>query len=170
MERLFEPFLRGDVRDSRQGLGLGLHIASQIARAHGGRIDVTSTSDETRFVFSMPAEIRGMAGRPVDALDIDGILAHAKHPGPKLQKRTMKGRPKNFANAAASAGSRAGREVDGWVHFDPRILDASSATTPCSFVAAAQTPSRYGKVAEGPRPADARRSKAEVRREISSAP
>jgi sigma-B regulation protein RsbU (phosphoserine phosphatase) len=54
MERLFEPFFRGDVRDSRQGLGLGLHIASQIARAHGGRIDVTSTPDETRFVFSMP--------------------------------------------------------------------------------------------------------------------
>ena len=54
MEKLFEPFFRGDVRDSRQGLGLGLHIASQIARAHGGRIDVTSTTDETRFVFNMP--------------------------------------------------------------------------------------------------------------------
>ena len=54
MEKLFEPFFRGDVRDSRQGLGLGLHIASQIAKAHGGRIDVTSTQDETRFVFAMP--------------------------------------------------------------------------------------------------------------------
>jgi sigma-B regulation protein RsbU (phosphoserine phosphatase) len=54
MEKLFEPFFRGDVRSSRQGLGLGLHIASQIAQAHGGRIDVTSTSDETRFVFAMP--------------------------------------------------------------------------------------------------------------------
>lgn len=54
MERLFEPFFRGDVRDSRQGLGLGLHIASQIAQAHGGRIDVTSTAEETRFTFAMP--------------------------------------------------------------------------------------------------------------------
>ena len=54
MQRLFEPFFRGDVRDSRQGLGLGLHIASQIAQAHGGRIEVTSTPDETRFVFRMP--------------------------------------------------------------------------------------------------------------------
>ena len=54
MGKLFEPFFRGDVRDSRQGLGLGLHIASQIAQAHGGRIDVTSTPDETRFVFTMP--------------------------------------------------------------------------------------------------------------------
>jgi phosphoserine phosphatase RsbU/P len=54
MEKLFEPFFRGDVRDNRQGLGLGLHIASQIAQAHGGRIAVTSTPEETRFVFTMP--------------------------------------------------------------------------------------------------------------------
>jgi sigma-B regulation protein RsbU (phosphoserine phosphatase) len=54
MEKLFEPFFRGDVRSSRQGLGLGLHIASQIAQAHGGRIDVTSGPQETRFVFTMP--------------------------------------------------------------------------------------------------------------------
>ena len=54
LEKLFEPFFRGDVRASRQGLGLGLHIASQIAQAHGGRIDVSSTPHETRFVFTMP--------------------------------------------------------------------------------------------------------------------
>ena len=54
MEKLFEPFFRGDIRASRQGLGLGLHIASQIAQAHGGRIDVTSEPGETRFVFRMP--------------------------------------------------------------------------------------------------------------------
>jgi phosphoserine phosphatase RsbU/P len=54
MDKLFEPFFRGDVRDSRQGLGLGLHIASQIAQAHDGRIDVTSTPQETRFVLTMP--------------------------------------------------------------------------------------------------------------------
>jgi sigma-B regulation protein RsbU (phosphoserine phosphatase) len=54
MQKLFEPFFRGEVRSSRNGLGLGLHIASQIAQAHGGRIDVTSTPDETRFVFTMP--------------------------------------------------------------------------------------------------------------------
>jgi sigma-B regulation protein RsbU (phosphoserine phosphatase) len=54
MQRLFEPFFRGDVRASRQGLGLGLHIASQIAQAHGGRIDVTSTLEETRFTLRMP--------------------------------------------------------------------------------------------------------------------
>ena len=56
MGKLFEPFFRADIRSSRQGLGLGLHIASQIAQAHGGRIDVTSTPDETRFVFRMPLQ------------------------------------------------------------------------------------------------------------------
>jgi phosphoserine phosphatase RsbU/P len=54
MQRLFEPFFRGEVRNSRNGLGLGLHIASQIAQAHGGRIEVTSTEGETRFLFTMP--------------------------------------------------------------------------------------------------------------------
>src|ERR1700733_7612441 len=54
MERLFEPFFRGEVRASRQGLGLGLHIASQIAKAHEGVLTVTSTPEETRFSFVMP--------------------------------------------------------------------------------------------------------------------
>ena len=54
LERLFQPFARGDVRPNHQGLGLGLYIASQIARAHGGTLDVTSTPAETRFTFRMP--------------------------------------------------------------------------------------------------------------------
>jgi phosphoserine phosphatase RsbU/P len=54
MEKLFEPFFRGQVRASRQGLGLGLHIASQIAKAHAGVLTVTSTPEETRFTFVMP--------------------------------------------------------------------------------------------------------------------
>jgi sigma-B regulation protein RsbU (phosphoserine phosphatase) len=53
-ERLFQPFYRGQVRPSLQGLGLGLYIANQIAGAHGGRIEVTSDDAETRFTFSMP--------------------------------------------------------------------------------------------------------------------
>jgi sigma-B regulation protein RsbU (phosphoserine phosphatase) len=54
MEHLFLPFHRGTVRPSQQGLGLGLYIASQIALAHSGRIDVVSNGQETRFTFSMP--------------------------------------------------------------------------------------------------------------------
>jgi signal transduction histidine kinase len=54
LERLFQPFYRGAARPSRQGLGLGLYIAHEIARAHGGTLKVTSTSDETRFTFRMP--------------------------------------------------------------------------------------------------------------------
>ena len=54
MEHLFQPFFRGAIRPSRNGLGLGLYIAAEIARAHDGTIDVTSTELETRFTFTMP--------------------------------------------------------------------------------------------------------------------
>jgi len=54
MAQLFQPFYRGNVRHSLQGLGLGLYIASEIARAHGGTLDVNSSADETRFTFRMP--------------------------------------------------------------------------------------------------------------------
>jgi signal transduction histidine kinase len=53
MESLFEPYTRGE-RPSQQGLGLGLYIASQIAKAHGGSLSATSNPHETRFVFEMP--------------------------------------------------------------------------------------------------------------------
>ena len=54
MERLFQPFFRGEVSASRHGLGLGLHIASEIAKAHGGSLVVDSSAKETRFIFRMP--------------------------------------------------------------------------------------------------------------------
>jgi signal transduction histidine kinase len=54
MERLFQPFHRGEDQTRQKGLGLGLYIASEIARAHGGALSVDSSAGETRFVFRMP--------------------------------------------------------------------------------------------------------------------
>ncbi len=54
-QQLFQPFFRGKGRSSNQGLGLGLYIASEIARAHGGKIDVASSKEETRFTLHIPA-------------------------------------------------------------------------------------------------------------------
>jgi sigma-B regulation protein RsbU (phosphoserine phosphatase) len=53
MERLFEPFFRGEVRRSQQGLGLGLFIASEIAKAHNGTLTVDSSANVTKFTFRM---------------------------------------------------------------------------------------------------------------------
>ena len=59
LERLFQPFSRGAVRPNREGLGLGLYIASEIARAHGGTLAVESTVVETIFTLRMPrADVR----------------------------------------------------------------------------------------------------------------
>ena len=52
--RLFEPFVRGEDSTDREGLGLGLHIASEIAKAHGGTITATSNDERTRFTARLP--------------------------------------------------------------------------------------------------------------------
>ena len=54
---LFLPFSRGGGtgKASLQGLGLGLYIASEIARAHDGRLDVESGGEETTFTLTLPA-------------------------------------------------------------------------------------------------------------------
>ncbi len=51
---LFEPFARSAARDTQQGLGLGLFIAREIARAHGGDLTMRSDADGTVFTFRMP--------------------------------------------------------------------------------------------------------------------
>ncbi|MEM5581443.1 GAF domain-containing sensor histidine kinase [Roseibium sp. AS2] len=52
--RLFKPFQRGE--DTKgEGLGLGLYIASSIAAAHGGRLDVACENGLTTFAFTLPA-------------------------------------------------------------------------------------------------------------------
>lgn len=53
-EKLFQPFFRGGMRRTRQGLGLGLFIVSEIAKAHDGSIEVISSDGITSFIFSMP--------------------------------------------------------------------------------------------------------------------
>jgi len=53
-EKLFQPFVRGVAGDNRNGLGLGLFIVSEIAKAHGGTMAVSSSDDETCFTFTMP--------------------------------------------------------------------------------------------------------------------
>lgn len=66
MAKLFQPFLRGEVRAGQQGLGLGLHIATEIAKAHGDTIAVYSSAVETQFTFRMPLNRPPTAIEPED--------------------------------------------------------------------------------------------------------
>jgi len=53
--RIFDRFYRADPSRSRQGFGLGLSIAAQIARASGGSIGVESESGKgSRFIVDLP--------------------------------------------------------------------------------------------------------------------
>ena len=49
---MFEPFMK-EQPSGQNGLGLGLFICSEIARAHGAELSFTSTEKETCFIFNM---------------------------------------------------------------------------------------------------------------------
>lgn len=53
---LFQPFRRGDRKhDPDRSIGLGLYIVGEVARAHGGRVEVRSTAAEgTTFTMRLP--------------------------------------------------------------------------------------------------------------------
>jgi signal transduction histidine kinase len=62
LPHLFEPFFRG--RRAREGQirgsGLGLSLVQQIAREHGGRVEVSSTPGEgSRFSLVLPEALTG---------------------------------------------------------------------------------------------------------------
>ena len=55
LDHIFDRFYRADKSRAIPGAGLGLSMASDIARAHGGRIDVCSTpSQGTQMTISLP--------------------------------------------------------------------------------------------------------------------
>jgi len=54
MARIFQPYYRVAADGNRRGLGIGLYIASEIARAHSGSLSVASDGAETRFVLKVP--------------------------------------------------------------------------------------------------------------------
>ena len=54
IEHLFKPFFRAPDRSNQHGLGLGLYITCEIAKAHGGTLDVRSDAGETCFMLRIP--------------------------------------------------------------------------------------------------------------------
>jgi len=56
LKRIFEPLQRGSSNAAANdaGFGLGLYIACEIAKAHGGELTVTSDEHQTEFVARLP--------------------------------------------------------------------------------------------------------------------
>lgn len=55
LDAIFSPFSREKSERPRPGLGLGIYIASEIARSHGGTLEVESSAAAgTLFTFKMP--------------------------------------------------------------------------------------------------------------------
>jgi len=55
-ESLFQPMVRGTQAQFDRSIGLGLYIVAEIARAHGGSVDVSSSEQYgTKFTVRLPA-------------------------------------------------------------------------------------------------------------------
>jgi signal transduction histidine kinase len=52
--QLFEPLKRGTANERRPGMGLGLYIVREIAKAHGGTVEARSDDRETIFTVRLP--------------------------------------------------------------------------------------------------------------------
>nr|WP_186329703.1 GAF domain-containing sensor histidine kinase [Variovorax boronicumulans] len=57
---VFGAFTQGERRQSKHGLGLGLFICEQVAKAHGGSVTVTSSAEQGT-VFTAKLPLRGPA-------------------------------------------------------------------------------------------------------------
>ena len=57
LDKICEPFWRQSSTGNREGLGLGLYICSEIVRAHGGTLSVTSSQESgTSFTARLPLD------------------------------------------------------------------------------------------------------------------
>jgi signal transduction histidine kinase len=77
LPKIFDPLIRGSSAEhpkkNRPGsIGMGLYIAREVAKSHGGRIDVTSTvEDGTTFTIRVPYQSAPRVGQPI--LDVEHI-------------------------------------------------------------------------------------------------
>jgi signal transduction histidine kinase len=65
LPRLFDPYRRGETTShADKGLGLGLFVVDQVARAHGGAVVVASTAEAgTTFTVTLPRADQGASTR-----------------------------------------------------------------------------------------------------------
>jgi signal transduction histidine kinase len=64
---LFKPYWRAAAKSPHQGLGLGLFIAGEIARAHGGAMTVSSGAELTTFQLTLDGAAQAAAAAGAEA-------------------------------------------------------------------------------------------------------
>ncbi len=69
MERVFEPFVRMENSRNREtgGIGLGLSIARDVVRRHGGDIVLTNTGSGLRATITLPPAEMPIESQPTPA-------------------------------------------------------------------------------------------------------
>lgn len=57
--KLFQKYFRGRGAQNEPGAGLGLYLTERIAKLHGGSVTVSSNSEGSRFVLTIPSKPSG---------------------------------------------------------------------------------------------------------------
>ena len=79
LDKICEPFWRHNSTGNREGLGLGLYICSQIVRAHGGTLSVTSSQERgTSFTARLPLDADHLHQDPARIAPISGPMMGTK--------------------------------------------------------------------------------------------
>lgn len=71
LPKIFDPLIRGSSADHATSnrpvsIGMGLYIAREVAKSHGGIINVVSTSETgTSFAMRLPRESASWVGQPI---------------------------------------------------------------------------------------------------------
>lgn len=128
--QLFEPFFRATSSAEKQGLGLGLFISCEIARSHGGKIEVQSDDQQTEFKFRMPLWPSRQRANRGDELTEPRNLAKPSYPVSQSYSSSRKEPTQGSANMRLEnglVGATVGRGVVVGASFTPIHQLASSA-------------------------------------------
>jgi C4-dicarboxylate-specific signal transduction histidine kinase len=75
-DKLFEPF----VTEKVDGVGIGLSVASDVVREHGGTIEWQRSGDRTCFEVSLPCASGADTSRPKPANLTQHVASNIQHP------------------------------------------------------------------------------------------
>ena len=139
-DRVFEPFVQGDLGLSKKygGTGLGLSICSQLASLMGGHISLVSSENVgTTFTMQIPLKHTRDRAPSTSSSDIYGSRPTSEYNHPTGENEAISGKGKVSGDTSPSGAHKSGNNSMGFQKdTQPRLVGLSQ-----PFFAATPSPS-----------------------------